>query len=109
MKHKDFHLTIEGSDEVIICQKNETILLSLVRHRFAKIPVGCRKGGCGICKIKVTQGEFEAEKMSAAHVPEFEKGLNFTLACRTYPKSNLKFKIIHPKPRVFDFTSLGIE
>jgi|TARA_R110002096_G_scaffold420735_1_gene625972 ferredoxin len=109
MKSKGFQMTIEGSDKVITCQENETILSSLERQRFAKIPVGCRKGGCGVCKIKVTQGEYEAGKMSKAHMPESEKGLNCTLACKTYPRSNMKFKIVHPKPQVFDFDTLGIE
>ncbi|WP_431475415.1 2Fe-2S iron-sulfur cluster-binding protein [Marinobacter sp. KM021] len=40
------------------------------------VPVGCRGGGCGFCKIRVLEGDFECGKMSKVHAPPeaVEKG-----------------------------------
>jgi ferredoxin len=53
------------------------------------IPVGCRGGGCGICKIQIVDGQYEARKMSAEQVTAIERKKNIVLACRVYPRSDL--------------------
>jgi ferredoxin len=53
------------------------------------IPVGCRGGGCGVCRIRIQSGEYEVKKMSRKHVTEQEQLEGVALACRVYPCSDL--------------------
>ena len=53
------------------------------------IPVGCRGGGCGVCKIQIVDGQYEARKMSVEQVTAIERKKNIVLACRIYPRSDL--------------------
>jgi ferredoxin len=57
------------------------------------IPYACKGGGCGMCKIRVEDGEFERGRSSLAVLPNDERDLNYTLACKTYPKGNLKIQL----------------
>lgn len=65
--------------------EGSTVGFQLVRC----IPVGCRGGGCGICKIQIVEGQYEARKMSAERVSSVEIKKNIVLACRVYPRSDL--------------------
>jgi ferredoxin len=58
-----------------------------------KIPYACKGGGCGMCKVRVEDGEFERGRSSLAVLPNDERELNYTLACKTYPKTNLKIQL----------------
>lgn len=89
MTTKRFQISIQGSDKIVTCQENEPLLIALARQGYLKVPVGCRQGGCGVCKIRVVEGEFETGKMSVKHVTEAERECNHTLACKTFPKSDL--------------------
>lgn len=55
----------------------------------AFIPVGCRGGGCGVCKIKILQGEYKSKRMSSAHISDSDVQQGFVLACRVYPCSDM--------------------
>lgn len=109
MNNKGFQVRVEGSDKVITCRPDEPLLIAMERQGYANIPVGCRKGGCGVCKIRVTAGEFEVGKMSIKHVSEQERHKNFSLACKTFPKSDLLFALHKRKGRVIDTGALGID
>ena len=109
MNNNGFQVRVEGSDKVITCQADEPLLIAMERQGYAKVPVGCRKGGCGVCKIRVMTGEFETGKMSIKHVSEQERHENFSLACKTYPKSDLLFSLIKHKGQVIDIGALEID
>ncbi|MFD1691906.1 2Fe-2S iron-sulfur cluster-binding protein [Azotobacter chroococcum] len=49
------------------------------------IPVGCRGGGCGVCKVRVVSGRFDFGAMSCRHVSADERGRGLALACRLFP------------------------
>jgi ferredoxin len=51
--------------------------------------VGCRGGGCGVCKVKILKGTYILGKMSRVHVNEEEIKQGVALACRIYPTSTL--------------------
>jgi ferredoxin len=58
------------------------------------IPVGCRGGGCGICRIRILEGDYEAKKMSRKHIPEQDQARGIVLACRVYPRSELAIEVL---------------
>jgi len=64
--------------------------LQAARNQFIPIPTGCKQGGCGMCKIKVLEGEYSQEVIrshEALSDAEVENG--YALACCMVPKSDL--------------------
>ncbi len=78
------------SGESFGCRDGESLLDAAVRSGRRIIRVGCRAGGCGMCKVRITCGEYETGKMSRAHVSEAEESRGFVLACRTRPVGALE-------------------
>jgi len=67
------------------CHPNETIAVAARRAGWS-LAVGCREGGCGVCKIHITSGEYELTgPMSRKHVTAAEQAAGYSLACRTRP------------------------
>jgi len=60
------------------------------------VPVGCRGGGCGFCKVAVLSGDYACGKMSRVHVPPEVLAQGEVLACRIYPLTDL---IIECRPQ----------
>ena len=89
-----YQVVIEDTGETYSCDERESILNGMARLGRRGIPVGCRGGGCGICKVQVIAGEFEAGTMSRAHVSEEEQAAGAVLACRITPHSDLSVQVI---------------
>ena len=58
------------------------------------IPVGCRNGGCGACKVQVVEGQYTKRKMNRAVVSLEEEARDVALACKIYPQSDMRVKAI---------------
>lgn len=71
------------------CQGDQSVLKAMEQVGKKCVPVGCRGGGCGYCKIRVVEGEFSCGKMSRAHVPPEALDMGEVLACRIYPRTDL--------------------
>lgn len=77
--------------------KGQPLLMGMEKLCQNAINVGCRGGGCGLCKIKVLQGDYQTKRMSRAHISEDEQALGFALACRLTPLSDLVLESDHFK------------
>ena len=75
------------------CPEGEGVLQAMERQGRRAIPVGCRNGGCGLCLVKITEGQFRAGPMSRRHVPAEHSEQGFALACRVYPQSDLRLRL----------------
>ena len=84
-----FQVTISDTGEVLVCAENQTVLSAMEQLGRKGIPVGCRGGGCGVCKVRITCGEYETKRMSREHVTVEEEQDGLALACRLYPRSDL--------------------
>jgi ferredoxin len=60
------------------------------------IQVGCRGGGCGLCKVRILNGAYRSKRMSRAHISEVEAANGYVLACRIFPVTDLEIELIHP-------------
>jgi ferredoxin len=58
------------------------------------IPVGCRGGGCGICKIEVLSGRYRTARMSRSRISADEEARGMALACRLYPEDDLTIRVV---------------
>ncbi len=53
------------------------------------IPIGCRGGGCGVCRVEVMSGTYRAKRMSKKYVTDDDLANGVVLACRIYAESDL--------------------
>ncbi|AGK53615.1 ferredoxin [Bacillus sp. 1NLA3E] len=89
-----------------ICGPNQTPLRA-ARNEFIPIPTGCQRGGCGMCKVKVLDGEYMQElvrSQEALSDKELENG--FALACWMKAKSNLELITAEDYENLLKKTSL---
>lgn len=64
--------------------------LEAARNEFIPFPTGCQRGGCGMCKVKVLNGDYEQELVrSQAALSDEELDNSFALGCCMTPKSDL--------------------
>lgn len=90
-----YSITILNTDDVILCDKDETILAALSRTCNKIITFGCFGGGCGKCVIQIKQGNYKKiKKMSRAHITEKNEQDNIVLSCAVIPTSDLIIHII---------------
>lgn len=87
-----FAVLIEDSGEIVRCDSRENVLRAMECLGRKGIPVGCRGGGCGVCKVRVTAGQYHTRKMSRACVSEAEEADGVVLACRLFADSDLVLK-----------------
>ena len=96
MEAASYQINIEGDDGgSFSCVADDRVLLAMEHQGQHLIPVGCRRGGCGICKVQVLSGEYETLVMSHAQVSEEEEADSYALACRLMPKSDLKLSVVN--------------
>ncbi|MBS1191411.1 MAG: ferredoxin [Rhodocyclaceae bacterium] len=89
-----FEIRISESGECFPCDSGQSVLEGMARLGRRGIPLGCRGGGCGVCKVEVVSGRFERKAMSRSHVSEEDEALGRVLACRIFPASDLELKVI---------------
>ena len=76
------------------CSSEHSLLVNMERNNFICVSVGCRGGGCGVCKLQIVSGSYSAKKMSKAHVNDEEITQGIVLACRVFPESDLTIKSV---------------
>lgn len=84
-----YTVAIENTGERYECTDDRNLLAGMEKLGRKGIPVGCRNGGCGVCKVKVTSGDYTTRVMSRAHVSAEEEAGGVVLACRAMPQSDL--------------------
>lgn len=87
-------ISMLDTGEDYLCHENETVLAGMERLGRRGIPVGCRGGGCGICKIRVLAGRYQGRKMSRTYVSAEEEASGTVLACRILPQEDLDVEIV---------------
>ncbi|MBP2227919.1 ferredoxin [Azospirillum agricola] len=91
-----------GAPSAFPCRGDETVVAAMERLRLPApglrrtpgrpIPVGCRQGGCGVCRVQILSGSYRLQPMSRAHVSEAEERAGYALACRLIPESDLDLR-----------------
>ncbi len=77
-----------------LCREDESVLAGMCRLDRRGIPLGCRGGGCGVCKVEVLSGQYTSLVMSRAHVSVEDEAAGRVLACRIFPRSDLALRVI---------------
>ena len=83
------------SGNSFFCKEGQNVLLAMERLGYKGIPVGCRGGGCGICRVQILgDGKFRTKKMSRAHISADDEAKGICLACKLIPESDLKIRAV---------------
>ncbi len=85
-------MTPAGSDRSFDCRPGQTLLTAMIMAGQAAIKVGCRNGGCGVCRVKVLAGSYASEKMTRSRISEADEAAGIVLACRIKPETELTFE-----------------
>ncbi|WP_326537205.1 2Fe-2S iron-sulfur cluster-binding protein [Pseudorhodoferax sp.] len=88
-----FEITIVNTAERFTCAPDQTLLSAMERLGRKGIPVGCRNGGCGVCKVRVREGSYRTGRMSRAVLSAAEQAERCTLACKTYPQGEMAVEV----------------
>lgn len=97
-----FAVAIRNTRENYRCAASSTLLAGMETLARRGIPVGCRGGGCGVCKVRIESGRVHALKMSREHVSETEQAAGVVLACRAYPRSDVQLSAIDKLARCIE-------
>ena len=89
-----FTVHVAQTGEAFPCASNESLLTGMFRLGRKGIPVGCVNGGCGVCKVRILEGDIKAlGPISRAHVTVDEEGQGYTLACRVAPQTPVNLEV----------------
>jgi CDP-4-dehydro-6-deoxyglucose reductase len=82
-------VTVYPSGEVIYLDPGETVLSGLYKAGYA-YAVGCRRGGCAVCKVDCLRGQFDYNHPVAETVLTVDERAGGTcLTCRAVPEGDI--------------------
>lgn len=87
--HQAFVITVDNVQDSFHCSPDASLLSGMESQAKKAIAVGCRGGGCGLCKIRIVSGDFDTKKMSVKFVSKEEQIDGFALSCRVFPRSDM--------------------
>ncbi|ATE62730.1 ferredoxin [Thauera sinica] len=99
---RQFSVLISNSGEEYVCAESDNLLKGMEHLSRRGIPVGCRGGGCGVCKIRIAKGRVRSLKMSRQRVTHEEEAEGVVLACRAFPQSDIELGVLGKMSRSFD-------
>lgn len=97
---------IDNCDDSFPCNEGADVLRAMECLGRKGIPVGCRGGGCGVCKVQVLDGRYRTGAMSRACVTADEEAQGYALACKLIPEGDLTLRVVGKMSRSFQ-TALG--
>ena len=93
------NISIADTGESFLCDDEKNILKAMEKAGCKGIAVGCRGGGCGVCRIKVIHGSYLCKRMSREHISTDDEAQGIVLACRTIPLSDLELQVLGKLPQ----------
>ena len=86
----EYQITLADSGARFACKDGQNVLAAMEGLGRRGIPVGCRGGGCGICRVQVVSGtRYRTQKMSRAQVSDDDQQAGICLACKLIPEEDL--------------------
>jgi ferredoxin len=98
-----FHIQLSDGGPRVACAVGQTALAALASANAREVSVGCRSGGCGVCRVQVLDGEYDCGLMSRAQISERDREQGIVLACQLIPRSDLQLRPLGRACRDADF------
>jgi ferredoxin len=90
---KMHNVVLQDTGATFPCRVGDSVLDALRPLHHRKIRSGCRNGGCGVCAVQLISGTCDFGVMSAAFVNNAANSQRVVLACRTYPRGDVKIAL----------------
>ena len=88
-----FEITILPDGERVVGKDGENLLVTLSRAGLG-YRIGCRRGGCGVCKVHLLLGEVAYERPIAESVlSDDERVAGICLSCRAVPLTDVVIEL----------------
>lgn len=84
-----YKITVKNENLEFTCPESDNIVTALSKVNGKHPMVGCRGGGCGICRIQVLEGDYTTKVMSKLQVSDEDVANGIVLGCKTFPKSDM--------------------
>ncbi|MDR2182256.1 MAG: 2Fe-2S iron-sulfur cluster binding domain-containing protein [Treponema sp.] len=85
----EYTITVYETGKRFPCRDDQAVLKAMI-HAQGPVKHGCCGGGCGVCRMKIVKGRYEAFKpMSEAHVSEADRKAGIILVCCIQPRGDL--------------------
>lgn len=88
-----YTITVDPTGQQFRCPEDKSVLVGMEYLGVEGIQVGCRSGGCGVCRVQVVSGSYIPKKMSKAHVTEDDLAADIVLSCRILPTADLTVRV----------------
>ncbi|GAY18037.1 2Fe-2S iron-sulfur cluster-binding protein [Mycobacterium sp. shizuoka-1] len=86
-------VSVEGYQVAVETRPGEPILAALCRRGYTH-KFGCRRGGCGVCKVHLVSGLVTYPKTVAETVlPESDRDAGVCLSCRAVPVTDVIIRL----------------
>ena len=87
-------ITLVGESAATVeAHADETVLAALHRSGHA-VRSGCRRGGCGICKVDVVDGDVAyTHPVAPSVLPDDERAAGVCLSCRAVPEGDVEVRL----------------
>lgn len=95
-----YRIAVDGDATGFPCRADQNVLEAMRASGRRVLAVGCRNGGCGVCRIHVVEGLCETRRMSAACVTAAQAEVGVALACRLYPRSDMRIVPAPLRPKL---------
>lgn len=89
---RDFCMTFVDSGQSIRVRSGVPLLQAMIAAGVSPVQVGCRGGGCGVCRVRVIDGSYTALAMSRSRISAADEDAGVVLACRIIPQSDMSLQ-----------------
>lgn len=83
-----YKVYVRGETKEIKAFSHRTLLDAAAAARLPLL-VGCKGGGCGVCKVLLVNGEIEHGFYSKSVLTDEERAAGYVLACQARPLSDV--------------------
>lgn len=93
-----FLVEIVGPDARVrfACREDQSLLGAMIAAGRRALAVGCRGGGCGVCRVRIVSGKVVTGAMNRAVVTAADEAAGIVLSCRAFARSDVR---LLPLPR----------
>ncbi|MDO5629809.1 MAG: 2Fe-2S iron-sulfur cluster-binding protein [Mobilicoccus sp.] len=93
-------VTVYPDQEIVPAAPGESILEALFNSGYS-YRIGCRRGGCAVCKVDLLSGEVTYSRtVCEAVLTDVEKAAGTVLSCRAVPASDITIALRDERVRL---------
>lgn len=78
-----------GNGPTFACAADGVVSMAMKQAGVRATLTGCRGGGCGVCRVRIVEGDYHTRRMSREYVTEDDEAAGYALGCCLYPDSDL--------------------